>query len=325
MINLQRTKITWEGGQKLVWLILLSFALVTWMGANRAFGQSTSPGVLASWSLAIGNAKPVPGVEIGVPRVVARFVLNQPNANCKLYVLFGISDDNSPLTPPNIAPEVRKKPQSGEWGDATSWPVTLCQAELPASWDSAKLVKFQGVVYYEESSPGSILALATVVFPGPHQIGRKHDKEVRVAGVGDTGCRSGFVCWPGTNNFTQVATSIASKDPDLVFHVGDYRYINEGAFGSEQWQYFLTEFFAPANELLRKSVLIAGRGNHEQCRHHDVWYGNGWFYLFEATNSLTSSVCPAHNATAPTDANAVVPPWSVDIAPLLGTNNVLNE
>jgi hypothetical protein len=138
--------------------------------------------------------------------------------------------------------------------------------------------------------------------------------------VGDTGCRSSHeapdTCKSGQPHFKEVAKSISESNPDLVFHVGDYRYLKEGWQYSQQWQFFKTEFFDPGNEMLRNSVFLAGRGNHEQCSHSEIWYGNGWFYLFEANEAAQASSCPPSNVDGTVDGNAVIAPWTFDIAPL---------
>jgi len=160
---------------------------------------------------------------------------------------------------------------------------------MPLDWDSATLrPATQDVQFPSDTLP---LAGTTVTFPGPHQVGRKHNSAIKVVGIGDTGCRHSRNRTSDNPNFWQVAKSAVTANPDLVFQIGDYRYLDVNRSNSQIWAHFKTEWFDPARKLLANAPLIAGRGNHEQCttKPHDVWYGDGLFWLFEAADANQSS------------------------------------
>lgn len=151
--------------------------------------------------------------------------------------------------------------------DADKFPVTTCEAPLPAGTRSADIA-------------GQALALPT---PSPR----------RILVIGDTGCRmkgSDFqacndpTAWP----FAQVAARAAAWRPELVIHVGDYHYRetacpagNAGCAGSpigDTWPSWRADFFAPAAPLLRVAPWVVARGNHESCSRA----GAGWFRFLDS-------------------------------------------
>jgi len=108
--------------------------------------------------------------------------------------------------------------------------------------------------------------------------------------LGDTGCRlKGAIVqncndenfWP----FHRVASHAAQEHPDLVIHVGDFLYRETpckpgddrcaGSPTGDNWPTWAADFFTPGADLLKSSVWIMERGNHEDCKRA----GLGWSAL----------------------------------------------
>ena len=147
---------------------------------------------------------------------------------------------------------------------STDFPVVACEAIVPFAVRSATIA-------------GQELPIPTGRF-------------ARIAVIGDTGCRlsdwdkryqacNDPAAWP----FAQVAESVATWQPDLVVHVGDYLYReaacpagNTGCAGSpfgDNWETWNADFFAPVSPLLGSSPWVFMRGNHETCSRNP----EGWF------------------------------------------------
>lgn len=112
----------------------------------------------------------------------------------------------------------------------------------------------------------------------------------RIVLLGDTGCKVAdyeniyqFCNNPSLWPFHQISTQIASLNPDLIIHTGDYIYRespcpkdNYGCkntpFGHNQatWD---ADWFTPAAPMLHTAPFIFSRGNHETCKRA----GEGWF------------------------------------------------
>jgi Calcineurin-like phosphoesterase len=119
-----------------------------------------------------------------------------------------------------------------------------------------------------------------------------------IAVIGDTGCRfpernqGGSAdektgCNPPGWLFPKASRAIADprQRPDLVLHVGDYRY--RGNAGADQdkskiypdsWENWEADFFAPANDLLNAAPWVMTRGNHDNCFGKEN-KGPGWLFL----------------------------------------------
>lgn len=126
----------------------------------------------------------------------------------------------------------------------------------------------------------------------------------RIAVIGDTGCRvqdgmtpqacndpaawpfpglasavSELIGWitgrPQQRYLSDLASSVAALDPDLIIHVGDYLYRYDpcpegdaGCAGSPSgfnWETIAADYFAPAAPMFAKAPLALTRGNHESC------------------------------------------------------------
>ena len=130
--------------------------------------------------------------------------------------------------------------------------------------------------------PGAALAVIAGV-PLPLPLSRPR----RILIVGDTGCRlkgkqiqacNDLSEWP----FRLGATMSATFKPDLVLHVGDFHYRetacplgNYACGGSpfgDTWDVWRSDFFSPADSLLRAAPWVFVRGNHEECDRG----GKGW-------------------------------------------------
>ncbi len=97
---------------------------------------------------------------------------------------------------------------------------------------------------------------------------------------GDTGCRlkgpliqacNDPTAWP----FHAIAERAAQERPDLMIHLGDYLYRESpcrpgdsrcaGTPWGDNWETWNADFFTPAAPLLRRTVWLMARGNHEEC------------------------------------------------------------
>ena len=79
--------------------------------------------------------------------------------------------------------------------------------------------------------------------------------------------------------FAEVAQAAHRAKPNLVIHVGDYRYRDQKI--ADKWEYWEADFFVPASNLLAAAPWIAARGNHDVCSDYQVtpkgrWEGDGW-------------------------------------------------
>lgn len=163
-------------------------------------------------------------------------------------------------------------------------------------------------------APGATLSLAPPGGGSPVSLPLVNVDPKVVAIVGDTGCRGGDKqdctdpkAWP----FAQIAQQIADAGPDLIVHVGDYRYGGQGGSMSvdgqklavydgcssetpyttwnapdspspDNWQAWSGEFFTPAEPALKEAAWVVTRGNHELCSRS----GPGWHYFLDPGTRL---------------------------------------
>jgi hypothetical protein len=154
--------------------------------------------------------------------------------------------------------------------DKEAFPVTLCE----------------GVVVDEADKAVTFQDGKTIAWDGLQQL--KH-----VAVVGDSGCDNtkdvaqdceSTKTWP----FREVASAAAgegagSRRPDMVIHVGDYRYRTATTGISDNWRNWYADFFAPAEPLLLAAPWVMLRGNHENCFKGN---GDGWFFFLQPLSDL---------------------------------------
>lgn len=177
--------------------------------------------------------------------VQARLVTDDPS--CPALTVDGKPLSMTERAPPNSA-----------------FPVRVCVATVPAG---ARRLEARGVE-----------------LPVPV----RHPRHIVV--FGDTGCRlKGAVvqscndptAWP----FHQIAARAAQSHPDLMIHLGDYLYRESpcrpgddrcaGTPWGDNWATWNADFFTPAGPLLRRTVWLMARGNHEECSRA----GNGFTAL----------------------------------------------
>ncbi|MGE0719628.1 MAG: metallophosphoesterase [Alphaproteobacteria bacterium] len=158
------------------------------------------------------------------------------------------------------------RPMQIRIGPWDAYPVTVCEAPLPAI---VRQVTFAGrPVPVPSADPQRIIVL------------------------GDTGCRilrgNAQACNdPRQWAFARVAATAAALAPDLVIHVGDYHYREspcpqpsagcEGSPYGYNWAAWRADFFDPAAPLLAAAPWVMVRGNHEDCDRA----GQGWFRFLD--------------------------------------------
>jgi hypothetical protein len=253
-----------------------------------AAARPPEPRLLARWvqlispnaecgSIAAGRATGAAILELCVPKLLVRAVLEGR----------GACEDVAFRPGTHVALQMR--PRSNP--DPNAFPVTLCEAEAePAD----KAVAF---------ADGSRIAWDGL------------ERLRRVAVLGDTGCDTtkgvrqdcyGAPSWP----FREVALAATgiphgSAGPDLVIHLGDYRYRDGGVGDSDNWDNWYQDFFKPAEPLLLAAPWVMLRGNHENCFGQ---HGAGWFFLLQPEVG-TVSLC-AKDADRDPDNQ---PPYALDL------------
>jgi predicted phosphodiesterase len=154
---------------------------------------------------------------------------------------------------------------------------------------------------------------ATEILAGDQLLPTPVDAPQTVVIVGDTGCRLSDkhgqyqACddpesWP----FATIAESIATVNPDLIVHLGDYVYRespcpdgNDGCAGSPSGQNletWVTDYFEPSAPMRAAAPLVHIRGNHEDCSRG----GEGWFRFFAPR-------------VRPEDCADLTDPWFLDL------------
>jgi predicted phosphodiesterase len=158
--------------------------------------------------------------------------------------------------------------------------VQTCEAKIPIDASSVS------VLIKPAQGPDTSLEL-----PLPNY------KDGNVAIIGDTGCHNtseGVLDYFSTQNcssqsswpFETIAKSVASTEPTLVVHLGDYVYRSISK-SFDRWEVWEEDFFKPAKGLFTKAPLLFVRGNHEQCKESP----RGWFH-FLAPGPYTGEECP---------------------------------
>lgn len=249
--------------------------------------------VVAAWSLIAGTDDS----DSTRPAIVARFVIRGAGQDCGAYTLRSGQH--------TITPSERNNP------DPENFPVTLCQAQLTAQTINMTLYKQDQLAQLTQADGRQSI----VTFSGPASIGTRHPDELVLITFGDSGCRGDDLqpdCrLDGTDWPLSKLSKIASTEinPDLVIHLGDYRYFQAG-LSADTWKMWYQDFFSAAQPLLLSSPWAFSRGNHEQCHNARLpyWYGTGWLYLFEPTISLQTTLCPAKPDPV------LLKPWYFDIA-----------
>ena len=246
------------------------------------YSSSAAPAgaVLAAWSQIVGDGGQ------GSPQIVARIVVQGAGADCGDFLV---------VTAPDGAPQPGLTARTNP--DTSAFPVTVCQGALDSQVEAWLLTDSseQAILLWQLSDGGGASSGPKANGQGPAFIGASGNALV-LASIGDTGCRGdsdqpdctlGSSDWP----YQQIAEDVAGADPDFLIHVGDYRYFFETTT-PDTWDYWLTELFLPARDLLLAVPQVLVRGNHEQCPvDGSIWYGEGYLYLLEPNTSDTTSLC----------------------------------
>lgn len=277
---------------------------------------SSQPNVVAAWSLIVGQSADTALNSLVAPRAIMRFVLdiaNSPN----LCGVFSVSVQKSVSAPWQTLNGT--KPQVRENSDNPLKEVTVCEVvftpPLEQYWYAARL-KYNGTVVRLDSKlvAGNTKSTigtsftsgksdnAEVVVFGPGSIGLREAGKLNTISFGDSGCRGlpdntdssrkKQTCddqsWP----LPVIAQSAAALNPDLVLHVGDYRYFLEDEVSTDSWLYWQKDFFPAAQPLLLAAPWVFGRGNHEMCA--NGYFGPAYFQLFGAgtENTCVDSLDP---------------------------------
>ena len=197
------------------------------------------------------------------------------------------------------------------------FPVTVCEKAIPPQTKSAAILG--------QKLPVPKASLSSIVV------------------LGDTGCRPAQQSWPLPPQppqcdprlwpFKEVSSDAAHSGaahspPDLVIHVGDYRYRPPNDESppkhkcdlkdpkdpnhecDDNWKAWREDFFDPAKDLLGAAPWIMARGNHEICGRH----GNAYFVLLHPGPIKAGwQVCsdPADPANPGKDD---IPPYTVSLA-----------
>ena len=248
------------------------------------------------------------------PQVVARVIVDGDGAPCPAIGSIPTTQRDNP--------------------DATSFPVTVCEALVPPG---------------QATSVGGMNLPAVTLDPQSLVI------------FGDTGCHHGD-CTGADTPFQALAGVAAaiSPPPDLVLHVGDYNYrgtsshvplksdpstklsvydagddapsdaecqltspyVSQNAAYSanpDQWNNWMLDFFEPAKSLFPVAPFVFARGNHELCSRA----GPGWFYFLDPSGPATGTqqlACPPQGGDSPPPPPAtadghylVLPPYTLEL------------
>ncbi|HKW80012.1 MAG TPA: metallophosphoesterase [Casimicrobiaceae bacterium] len=235
-------------------------------------GACAAPSALAPGEDAIRAAFVVQG-DGGMS--VARVITGDPS--CPAVDVDGVA---LPMTIRAVPATLPLRPTENRPAAAkpSAFPVLVCERRLPAGAERASV--------------------------GGHTLPLLHREARRIVILGDTGCAmqgaagalqacDDGTAWP----FAQIAAAAANKRPDLVIHVGDYLYRENGCpdgnpkcagspwgYGWDAWN---ADFFAPARALLSAAPWVFVRGNHESCARA----GQGWWRFLDPRPLVAGRDC----------------------------------
>lgn len=251
---------------------------------NSGSNNNPPPATPADAATATANLQAA-WVEIGdgnqaIARVVTSYVPAADagaNGACPMLTVDGKATRMSLRVAPATVP-LRTTASAPADSKPSEFPVSVCEANLPASATSA--------------------AIGTKTLPLPKATPQ------RVVVLADTGCRlkkadnawqacSDTQAWP----FADLAATAASFNPDLVLHIGDYHYRENACppdiagcqgspwgYGWDTWQ---ADLFKPGAPLLAKAPWVMVRGNHEECARG----GQGWARFLDTRAYDTTRSC----------------------------------
>jgi hypothetical protein len=302
---------------------------LAFFGAGGA--QAQTPQVLAAWSQVIGETLPMASAPAAVEM---RFVIDSrqttpsgADAACAEFL----------IAPPRIAASgVVKIGQAPVARKVHFKDIVVCRMKVLGS---------QAQLFYTNGQPVTLVSMknlhntsldaqhwvpgpsngADVIVAGPDWIGR--DAGFRLLTLGDTGCCGGkprdrsfqnctrwetYDDWP----FEQISSVGAIIAPDLVIHVGDFRYFQENSLRTDTWQLWQKDFFPLAQPLLLAAPWAMTRGNHEGCESASLSFGIGYFQFFGQSDKIDCSNL-VDNAPAG-EAPIYRVPWYFDVIPNTG-------
>lgn len=304
---------------------------------GAAADAADSPTAYAAWSQIVGEIDPAKGAGLNLPTVELRFV-TRAGEDCGNYT----------ATTGGAQTGAVATPRTGAWTDVTVCTIAMqpawdaatlekyndgrdpAEGSVPVVLDSkinrGSYVNTSTNVFFRDSGlttpslwvPG-VSDGKTVTVAGAASIGQR-DKLTLVT-VGDTGCRgkqpghgqqdcetsAGGDAWP----FAELAVQAAIDRPDLVIHVGDYRYFFEHDSRTTQWIYWQKDFFPAAQPLLLAAPWVFTRGNHESCIANSLPFGQGYFQLFgTAAGESCEAIAQGSTKGSP---NQYMKPWYFDV------------
>jgi len=200
---------------------------------------------------------------------------------------------------------------------------TVCDAPLPDGQGITSATLHDttsAVVQASMRQPVGAAKHVPVSFPGPDPVGRS-GKGLRMAVFGDSGCRGpggrgGQPCSgdPARQSDAWVFPDLIDDSilpanvPDVVLHVGDYRYRDQSyRTSTREWRYWRDDLFTPAQPSFAKVPWAFSRGNHEACDQGLKYSGVG-FYLFFGRDL---EACKSSNSI---NVTTLMKPWFFDVA-----------
>ncbi len=234
---------------------------------NGALAQS----VHAAWAQIMGSDGPVQKTGGEMPLNLSLRVVTDQATDCTGFTLAArIPGLTEALVRPTWTPR-HNRPGFGF--DA----VTVCQTDMNEDWDQVRLLASDGTTAIT-TNDGTDVVLAGA--------GRRTTAVPQFVVFGDTGCR-GFGNARGSQDcsanstgtgtrflFEKIAAQAMATAPDLVIHLGDYRYDTER---TKDWDKWNSDFFSRvASGALMQVPWAFVRGNHERCDRA----GHGWYYFF---------------------------------------------
>lgn len=283
--------------------------------------------VFAAWSQVIGQSDVASAgapatalVEMrfvtSAPMLCDQFLVHTPNATPAEVMQHGEKPVARPVSFSDIG--VCRQPLTGEQAqlyDATGVPVLLSSKSNLGN-------KLADLTDPDMWKPGASNGKKIIV-AGPDWIGRSGS--LITITLGDTGCRGGHrqTCdtWQGSTSwpFAKLAQLAAERQPDLVIHVGDYRYFEENQITDDSWTLWQKDFFPLAQPLLLAAPWAFARGNHEGCpTGAALQYGVGYFQFFGQEDLVNCANLTGKPLKLDTAAPIYRSPWYFDIAPMGG-------
>jgi hypothetical protein len=212
----------------------------------QAAPAPAGPAILAAWTQLVPDPA---GCAAGAPTCAAILlrIVVPPGAGCD-----GLAADAT--TGAAIALRQRRNPWQAQF------PIVVCEEVLKLQGPDVRL------------ADGAVLSWRHLADAAPQKISI----------IGDTGCQPPRQncnrpdSWP-LARVAEAAAWLDEGQPDLVIHVGDYRYR-----GTDRWEDWRDDVFAPMRPLLLAAPWVVTRGNHENCFRDDASgteTGYGWSLL----------------------------------------------